>query len=284
MDEGFNSYYEARIMDHYYGEKTSYINLGGYHYGDLELMRENYVGMSNPKVAPDFLPAWGYKNGGYGRITYSKTGTWMATLDRLVGRKVMNEIMRTYFDRWSFKHPCADDFIEIVNEIVRKRLGDKYGENMNWFFDQVIYGTDICDYKLAGIRINKITPPSGVYDSSGVKKYYGNDAPGEHLYESKVTVFRMGEIKVPQELLVHFNDGKDSLLTWDGRDRAFNAHFTGKQWVKWAVVDPDNKILIDVNLNNNSYTTKPGTAVFRKYSTKFLFWVESLMTSLSMLF
>lgn len=284
MDEGFNSYYEARIMDHYYGNKTSYMNFGGYHHGDLELLRENYVGMGNPKIAPDFLPAWGYKNGGYGRITYSKTATWMATLDRLVGRDVMDEIMKTYFDRWSFKHPCANDFIAIVNEVVKKRLGEKFGKNMDWFFDQVLYGTDICDYKLAGIWINKIARPAGVYDSLGVKKYYDKNIPEETVYKSRVIVYRLGEITMPQELLVHFNDGRDSLLTWNGKDRSFRAEFKGKHWVKWAKIDPDNKILMDVNLNNNSYTTKPEVTVYRKYTVKFIFWVESLMTSLSMLF
>jgi len=74
------------------------------------------------------------------------------------------------------------------------------------------------------------------------------------------------------------------LLTWDGKARTFNAEFEGKQKVEWAKVDPDEKLLIDVNFINNSYTTKPETTIFRKYTTKFIFWVENLMTSFSMIF
>ncbi len=288
MDEGMNSYFEARIMDHYYGKSTSFIDFGGYHFGDLEMQREGYLNMSNPKIASNFLPAWGYKNGGYGSITYAKTATWMTTLDRLVGRDVMNEIMKTYYDRWSFKHPCTRDFIDIVNEIVPKRLGNKFGDNMNWFFDQVLYGTDICDYKLAGISVNKVMDPSGIYDSAETKHLYKfrNESSNKDsvIYKSKVSVYRLGEVTMPVELLVHFNDGKDSLLTWDGKSRTYNAEFVGKKKVEWAKVDPDQKLLIDTNLINNSFTTKPGSTTFRKYTTKFIFWVENLMTSFSMIF
>lgn len=288
MDEGFNSYFEARIMDHYYGKNTSFFNFAGYHFGDLEYQREGYVGMNNPKIAPDFLPAWGYKNGGYGAISYSKTATWMTTLDRLVGRDIMDEIMKTYFARWSFKHPCAANFIDIVNEIVPGMTNNKFGDNMNWFFDQVLYGTDICDYKLAAITNREVTKPEGVYDSSGVKKNYKNifsiNGKDSTVYKSRVSVYRLGEIKMPVELLVHFNDGSDSLVTWNGKERTFNAEFESKNKIEWAKVDPEQKLLIDVNLNNNSLTTKPATMTFRKYTTKFIFWVENLMTSISMIF
>ncbi len=286
MDEGFNSYYEARIMDHTYGKKTSFFNFGGYHFGDLEFQRNGYVGMDNPKIAPDFTTAWGYPDGGYGNITYNKTATWMTTLDRLVGRETMDEIMKTYFSRWSFKHPCAKNFIDIVNEVVKKKHGNKFGDNMNWFFDQVLYGTNICDYKLAFISVEEIKSPSGVYDSSGVKLFYKKNPDKEvkKLYRSKIAVYRLGEVVMPVEILAHFNDGKDTLVTWDGKDRTFNLTFDRPEKVEWAKVDPYDKLLIDVNLNNNSIIVKPDKTPFRKYFTKFIFWVENLMTSVSMIF
>jgi hypothetical protein len=73
MDEGFNTYYETRIMDNYYGKNTSGINLFGLRMGDGEFLRDNYTGMRNPKIAPDFQYSWQYTNGGYSDITYSKT-------------------------------------------------------------------------------------------------------------------------------------------------------------------------------------------------------------------
>ena len=285
LDEGFNTYLETRIMDHYYGTKTSFVNLAGYHFGDLESEREDYVGMSNPKIAEDFRPAWDYKDGGYGAITYAKTATWMTTLDRLVGRETMDEIMKTYFNRWSFKHPCAKNFIDIVNEIVKKKYGNKFGDNMNWFFDEVLYGTDICDYKLAYISVKKVKAPLGVYDSAGTKLFYrDNPTKRKDIYHSKVTVYRLGEVIMPVDILVHFDNNKDTLVSWDGKDRTFDLEFDKPEKVAWAKVDPEHKLLIDVNMNNNSYSTEPDTRYRKKYFAKFIFWVENLMTSISMIF
>jgi hypothetical protein len=285
LDEGFNTYMECRIMDHYYGKKTSFFNLAGFHFGDLQSQRNNYVGMSNPKIAEDSRPAWGYQDGGYGSITYSKTATWMTTLDRLVGRETMDEIMKTYFDRWSFKHPCARNFIDIVNEVIKRKYGNKFGDNMNWFFDEVLYGTDICDYKLHNIFVEKVTSPVGVYDSAGTKLFYRYHADnGKVNYHSKVTVYRLGEVIMPVDILVHFDNGKDTLAAWNGKDRTFDLEFTRPEKVLWAKVDPENKILMDVNLNNNSFTTESSGSPARKYVTKFIFWVENLMTSISMIF
>ncbi len=259
MDEGINSYMESRIMDNTYGPKTSLVNIAGYHVGDLEYMRQEYAGMSNPKIADDARPAWDYSDGGYGRIIYYKTSVWMTTLDRLLGRKVMDEIMKTFFERWKFKHPSGKNFIDIVNEIVKKRLGDKFGENMNWFFDEVLFGTDVCDYKLEGIYISKIENPIGVYDSSGIKLQYKNTAvrKSQSMFHSKVTVYRLGEVIMPEEILVHFDDGLDTLIVWDGKDRTFDLRFDKPQKVVWAKVDPEYKIYMDINFNNNSYTTRP---------------------------
>ena len=285
LDEGFNSYLEARIMDHAYGVNTSFMNFAGYHFGDLQFQRQGYVGMSNPKIAENFRQAWGYKDGGYGSITYNKTATWMTTLERLVGHETMDEIMKTYFNRWSFKHPCAKNFIDIVNEIVIKNHGNKFGDDMNWFFNEVLYGSNTCDYKLANISVEKVNSPLGVYDSTGTKLFYRyHSSKGENIYHSKVTVYRLGEVIMPVDILVHFDNDKDTLTTWNGKDRTFDLEFTGPEKVVWAKVDPEKKLQIDVNMNNNSYTTDPGSKYRKKYFTKFIFWVENLMTSISMIF
>ena len=286
MDEGFNSYYEARVMDHYYGKQKSFMDFMGFHFGDGEMQREGYVGMKDPEIDTDFQYSWKFKNNGsYGGITYYKTSTWMFTLEGLVGRKVMDEIMQTYFDRWKFKHPCGNDFIAIVNKVVKERLGNKFGDNMDWFFNEVLYGTDICDYKLSNISIEKVEQPRGAYDSAGVEKYFKIKRESEKpIYESKVDVERLGGVVMPEEVLVHFDNGKEVLETWDGKDRSHEFIYDKPEKVVWAKVDPHNKIPIDVNLINNSYTTEPKSEPENKYFVKFLFWVENTMLFLGSLF
>ena len=86
--------------------------------GDLESSRDSYVHQDNPAIGSSFGNTWQLPEGQYGVLTYSKTATWMRTLEGLVSRRVMDEIMQTYFIRWKFKHPNGQNFIDIVNEIV----------------------------------------------------------------------------------------------------------------------------------------------------------------------
>ncbi len=286
MDEGFNTYYETRIMDHYYGKKKSFFDIGGFHFGDFEEQRETYAGMRDPKISPDFQNSWDFKHNDYGSITYSKTATWMMTLQGLVGQKVMDEIMQTYFERWKFKHPCGKDFIAVVNEVVKKDLGNKFGENMNWFFNEVLYGTDVCDYKLAYIAVSKIQQVSGVYDSAGVKHFYKDKRSNDdkQLYRSKVVVERLGDVVMPEEILIHFKNGKEILEHWDGKDRVHDFIYDNSDRVVWAKVDPYTKIPMDINLINNSYTVEPKKTSITKYAAKFIFWIENTMQTFGMLF
>jgi aminopeptidase N len=261
LDEGFNQYYEGRVMDETYGVRSSAIDLLGFRMGDLESSRDGYVHQRNPAIGSSFGNTWQLPDGQYGVLTYSKTATWLKTLEGLVGKPAMDEIMRTYFQRWQFKHPNAESFTTIVNEIVARRLGTKYGPDMNWFFDQALYGDKVVDYELTSIRNQK----------------QGN------RYNSTVLVQRKGDAQMPLDVLVHFDDGKELLLFWDGkaRQRAFTVTENAK--IVWAKADPKQKLYMDTNFNNNSLTLKPSTAPAAKYATSFLFWLENWMQWLAWL-
>ncbi len=284
LDEGFNSYFEARTMDSLYGAKTSFFDIFGFHFGTREQQRIGYISMKNPKIANNYRASWQYTNGGYGVITYNKTGTWLATLEGLVGLDVMNEIMKTYYNKWKFKHPAAQNFIDIVNEVYKKRLGEKFGKNLNWFFDQFLYGTAVSDYKVANIKNIEVRPPGGIYDSSNVKKLYRYKKTKEKTYLSSFLISRLGDAIMPTEIAVHFSDDSDTLITWDGKALNKNFNFKGKNKIEWVKLDPNNKNLMDINIINNSLSVNKQTTVINKYTAKFLFWVENLMLSFSMLF
>lgn len=261
LDEGFNQYYEGRIMDETYGVRSSQIDLFGFKMGDIESSRDSYVHQDNPAIGSSFGNTWQLPDGQYGVLTYSKTATWLKTLEGLVGRPVMDEIMQTYFIRWKFKHPDADNFIAIVNEIVPKRLGTKYGPDMNWFFDQALYGDQVVDYELISIKNRR---------QNG-------------LHQGIITVQRNEDGKMPVDVLVHFENGKELMLFWDGKARQRQFVLTENAKVLWATVDPKQKIYMDTNLNNNSLTLEPSSAPAAKFAAKFLFWIENWMQWLAWL-
>lgn len=261
LDEGFNQYYEGRIMDETYGLRSSVVDLFGYRMGDLESSRDSYVHQDNPAIGSSFGNTWQLPTGQYGVLTYSKTATWMRTLEGLVGRPLMDEIMQTYFNRWKFKHPDGQNFIDIVNELVPRRLGSKYGPDMNWFFAQVLYGDNVVDYELRSVKNRTVSKQN----------------------QSVITVLRNGDGIMPVDVLVHLDNGKDITLPWDGKDRQRQFTLTQPAKVVWATVDPKQKIYMDTNLNNNSLTLEPSSAPAAKYATKFLFWIENWMQWLAWL-
>ena len=152
LDEGLTTYYEGRIMDEYHQNKSYAVDWLGIQVNNKDITRNTYVNLANPKIAKNNQPSWEYKNGGYEVISYNKAGVWLWTLEGIIGTATMDEIMKTYFQRWKFKHPSGQDFIDIVNEVVKKNHGDQFGENMDWFFNQVLNSTVACDYKVALCR------------------------------------------------------------------------------------------------------------------------------------
>ncbi len=279
LDEGITQYYETRIMDATYGVKTSGIDCLGFRMGDFEFTRSGYADTKERKIAPTFDNAWAYKAGGYGTMSYNKPATFLTTLQRMVGDSVMDEIMKTYFERWKFRHPCSRDFIAVVNDVVHRRLGDKFGKDMNWFFDQVLYGTDVCDYELTSIQSGIAFGPRGVVDSAGKKiaPRPPRDTTKGEMYTSSVLVSRLGEVKMPVDVLVHFEGGTEVREHWDGQARWKEFTYTNEHEVDWAKVDPDNVLAIDVNVNNNSRTNDRITQPIWKYTVKFLYWVQNIL-------
>lgn len=261
LDEGFTQYFQGRIMDETYGPNSSIVDLLGYRMGDLESSRSAYVHVDNPAIGPVYGNSWQLAEEHYGMLTYQKTATWLRTLEGLLGRPLMDEALRTYFSRWQFRHPRGQNFIDVVNELVPRRTGFRYGPDMNFFFEQVLYGDQVCDYELYEVRNRK----------------QGSE------YRSTITVYRRGDARMPVEVLVRFSDGKELMLHWDGKSRTRTFTLQQSAQVVWARVDPKQKIYMDINFNNNSYALSPSSAPAAKYAAKLTFWVQNWMQWLALL-
>lgn len=282
MDEGITTYYEGRILDHYYGSKTSTIDFLGITVGNIEYNRVEFFNMSNPKIGDNSFYARQFTQGGYGPISYNKTAVWLRTLEGLVGIETMDQIMKTYFERWKFKHPCARDFINVVNEVVRSAHGDDFGENMNWFFNQVLYGSEICDYELASVTHHKAQPLEGYFPGTDVCQHEEDYDWEAAAQTATIVAYRNGEVIMPVEILVQFEDGSSRLERWDGKARFKEFSYPGKT-VECAQLDPKRKIYFDKNFLNNGFTLQSQKPTIRKYVTRILSWVQNSMQSLSVL-
>jgi hypothetical protein len=101
----------------------------------------------------------------------------------------------------------------------------------------------------------------------------------DSLYKSTVLVSRLGEMKMPVTILVRFDDGREVRESWDGQERWKELIYTGTSQVVSAMVDPDNILVLDINMNNNSKTIQPSSLPFWKYAAKFMTLVQAILQS-----
>jgi hypothetical protein len=248
MDEGLNTYTQARIMDEsfspqYYAKRY----FGGFvprGFRDLPLTREvdgNRMPAYRPVARNDAqaTPTWQYWPGSASAISYNKTALWMHTLERMLGWETTQRILSTYFERHAFTHPKPDDFFAVANEVS--------GQDLTWFFDEVHRGAKLFDYSVDLVRRGERTT---------------------------VVARRLGDGVFPVTVLLRLEDGSEQRWAWDGRDpwRAFE--HAGAAPVS-AEVDPDRILVLDVYRTNNSVTLEPAAPrAATKWSLAWLIWLQ----------
>lgn len=278
LDEGLTSYVEAKIMDN----RSPIFDLMGLNIFDFESKRAMYTGYKYKSTTSSAEYSWNYTGHSYGIFAYEKPATFLKTLENIVGEKAMNKILRTYFDRWKFKHPGASDFIAIVNEVVKKEHGNTFGKDMNWFFQQTLYGTGICDYELAKIKNTQlIENKTKTHKKKQLRVTYKRKNKSERKYLSEITVLRNGEVQMPLEILVTFENGTSVVEKWNGAERSKTFTYKGELKIVSAKVDYLDKITIDINRNNNSLTLKPDNRPIYKWTVKFMFFIQNILQTAS---
>jgi hypothetical protein len=280
LDEGVNSFWEERIMDHYYGKNSGMFDHALLRIADESTARMSYVSSRSRQASSNAEYSWNYPHNTYGMMSYQKTATWLYTLMGIVGEETTNEIFREYYRRWAFKHPSGKDFVNVVNEVVTKINGNKFGPDMNWFFEQTLYGTGICDYRVSGIRSRKLgqsnNKPEGK-DSLDLKL-----SLSDSIYTSIVELERVGEVMLPVDILIHFENDKEVTESWDGRSRFKDYTYTGTSKIKWAKIDPEFRIKMDVNYINNSMTTDPDRVPVRRLTDKLISFMQFFISFVSL--
>jgi hypothetical protein len=282
LDEGVTSFWEERIMDHYWGPNAGILDLPLIKISGKSMGRSSYVLSGNRQIVSNTEYSWNYAHGTYGMMSYMKTATWFYTLMGLIGEETMDSVFREYYRVWAFRHPSGKDFIAVVNRVVPKLLGDKFGADMNWFFDQTVYGTGICDYKVSDFFNSRLSNFEGVVfegDSLRVKRNKLNDVA---VYSATVQVERAGEIMLPVEVLIHFDNGDQVLETWDGKSRYKDFKYVGQRKVDWVKIDPDFKIRMDVNYINNSMTVKRDPKPVSRISNKIISFLQFIINFTSL--
>jgi len=279
LDEGFTTYSQNRIMAELFGETTSRWNWFGITGSSACRRRASYASAASRNDAAIADPTFAHGRGSTVRnMAYNKTSLMLKTLENHLGRDRFDQIMRTYYQRWKFRHPNRHDFVAVANEVG--------GENLDWFFDQLVDGRTVLDYAVASIaNIPLDAFEQGILDDQPQPVEHREEEKAdattsvedqEKVYQCTVVFRRVGEVVFPMDTLVEFSDGEVLRNQWDGRGRVKTFRFTRKAKVVRAAIDPDQRVPLDVDRTNNSLRMKQQTAA-DPYTWKGFFLMQSLL-------
>ncbi len=297
LDEGINTYSTGKVVAKAYGIGASSMSFNRIplawffkfpRYYDRELDRA--AAIQAVEYDPVTTASWKFLNrGSYGLNVYMRASTCLNTLEKLVGEETMLRIMRTFHQRFRYKHPKTQDFWAVVNEVT--------GRDMTWFFQELFASTLNFDYGVSILNSSKkVDQVRGVFEIEGKKKEFsqkevrnlekGRKKSGKkEKYITTVVLRRFGEAKVDKDtglkIKVVFEDGSEEILSWDGQDRWKRLTFEKAARARYAQIDPDGIWLIDSNLANNSLKREPSRGGVLKFVSRLLFYIQNFFQSIS---
>ncbi len=270
MDEGFTSFLDTEVYYTAYGNPLYTKRYFGIPltFKGVEIPIES-DGISSHRQTSNMDDmqrfSWQFMEGGsYGANSYSKAELMLRTLKRYIGKDIFSNMIKTYSQRWWFRHPKPQDFYDVVTEFS--------GQDMSWFLDQFVYGSGKCDYSIGNISSEQPRQPEGWFN--GVFKEERTQKDETKIYESEVMVRRLGEVKIPVDVLVVFEDGTEIREKWNGQYRWKKFQYTSPSRIRMAVVDPDFKLVIDIDRTNNSKVRKPKKIGPLKWTSQWLLWLQ----------
>lgn len=185
MDEGLNSYYDNRYAAAEAKEKGSPKHAG--FPSEIKMQQLIYETIASVhRDQPITTPADSLYKLNYQAITYYKTADWFSKLEKELGQSVFDSCIRTYFQRWQFKHPEPEDLKQVFQEISGKNLDEIFGllgktgslnepekktlkfapffslkdtEKYNYIFAAPLPGFNVYDGLMAGLLFHNYTLP-----------------------------------------------------------------------------------------------------------------------------
>jgi hypothetical protein len=151
MDEGFTDWATNRVEEYYSQQlarkkqtnpdslrRTDSIGLATMHAGSyagyFSLAKS---GREEPMAthADHFNTNFAYSN-----ASYAKGAVFVEQLGYIVGADVRDRIMLEYYKQWRFKHPNANDFIQVAEKVSNMKL--------DWYREYMMNSTKTIDYSI----------------------------------------------------------------------------------------------------------------------------------------
>ena len=152
----------------------------------------------------------------YGYASYSKPQAIFYMLREMLGKETMRRILRTYYDRYQFRH--------VNRAALQSTAEDVSGRELGWFFDQWFAGTGTLDYAVGDVSVEERS---------------------DGTWRTRVEVLRKGENWMP----VAVRAGGETVVV-EARDATTTVSVTTDERPGEVVLDP-GRVLLDVDRSDN---------------------------------
>jgi hypothetical protein len=230
------------------------------------------VGNAAAHDAPVAQPAYAFASGGtYSALVYERTAAVLETVRRVYGADRMERALRTYAATFRFEHPGPEDLL--------RTIGDVVGGEAAAAVRRALFEKGWVDYAVVEVVSNPTTPARGIFDRPGGERETVRDPAGASSeFDGWALVERRGPLSFPVDIELRLADGTRTRVAWDGHDASVRIPYHGKSRLEAAVVDPDDRVLLDDDRTNNHASAAPASTPGARLSLERLsYWAELLV-------
>jgi len=240
LDEGLNQFAEVNAMTKWKGDGSA-ADMFGIRVSDAALQAvSSSRGVHDEPVAQ---AAGAFSTGAnYGQLVYARTAAVLETMARVYGDDAVSRALGLYTRRFRFEHPGPEDLLAVFGEVLGQRASTTL---RTAFFDK-----GWVDYVVDSVWSRRVESPAGMFDRKGRRE---TDVPVDQGdFEGGVLVRRRGTLSFPVEIELVLADGSTHREPWNGDGGEVRIPWRGPVALAAARVDPDDRILIDANPQNNA--------------------------------
>lgn len=213
-------------------------------------LKSKYLG--SPFLDPISKFGWKYQNQTSYKVgSACKPALMLETMSNYFGSTLVFHSLKTFYLRYRYEHSETNDWINNVEGL--------FGKKLSWFFNQVLFETEVVDNSVVSIRNREFK---------------------DHKYFVEIIFSRKGAVKIPVDLKINLENGAEINDSWDCNERWIKKTYICDAPAVSAIIDPYNKITLDVNTFNNNLTIQGDYKPVLKWAAQWLFWMQTLLQSL----
>ncbi|WKL43661.1 M1 family metallopeptidase [Flavobacterium sp. ZE23DGlu08] len=223
MDEGFNTFINS----------LSSVDFNNGEYKDKPVdMHQRAEVYTSPNLETIMSSPDNMKEANIGLLAYSKPSSGLVILrEQVLGPERFDLALKTYVERWAYKHPQPDDFFRTIENVA--------GEDLSWFWRGWFQYNWRLDQGINSIKYVKNDPKQGVV----------------------ISIENFEKMAMPVSLDVKTKSGKTTRVklpveVWQ-RNKAWSFKHNSTEEIESITLDPDH-VLPDTNTANNSWTASKG--------------------------